>query len=144
MSCVPYGAYSGDGGPATLAELNLPVDVCFDGLGNMYIADSENACIRKVPYTVSIGINEAELSATYINIYPQPAKDLINISLNYFYEPLIEIKITDVTGKLMRNESLEVRNGNTSFNTNEFPNGVYLLQIISKNQIAQKRLIIAK
>ena len=31
--------YSGDGGPATAAELSTPTGLCFDGMGNMYISD---------------------------------------------------------------------------------------------------------
>jgi secreted PhoX family phosphatase len=39
--------YSGDGGPATNAQLNYPLDVALDGNGNLYISDG-NYCIRKV------------------------------------------------------------------------------------------------
>jgi sugar lactone lactonase YvrE len=41
-------SYSGDGGPATAAELNTPENVIVDTLGNLYIADGVNARIRKV------------------------------------------------------------------------------------------------
>src|SRR5206468_16461 len=40
--------FSGDGGPATAAELNFPRDVALDPAGNLYIADSGNSRIRKV------------------------------------------------------------------------------------------------
>src|SRR5262245_42472812 len=40
--------YSGDGGPATKAKLNFPLGVVFDAAGNMYIADENNARVRKV------------------------------------------------------------------------------------------------
>ena len=39
---------SGDGGPATKAQLNEPVAAIFDSLGNLYIADSQNGAIRRV------------------------------------------------------------------------------------------------
>jgi len=42
------GGYSGDGGPAIEAQLNTPNGVAFDSSGNMYIADSNNNCIRKI------------------------------------------------------------------------------------------------
>jgi large repetitive protein len=41
-------SYSGDGGFATAATLNSPASVAVDAAGNLYIADSENNCIRKV------------------------------------------------------------------------------------------------
>jgi RHS repeat-associated protein len=40
--------YSGDGGPATLARINDPRGLAADSLGNLYIADSTNARVRKV------------------------------------------------------------------------------------------------
>jgi sugar lactone lactonase YvrE len=42
------GRYSGDNGPATSAELNLPDAVAVDASGNLYIADTYNNAIRKV------------------------------------------------------------------------------------------------
>src|SRR5215216_4951934 len=40
--------YSGDGGPATEAALNLPTGIALDGEGNLFIACHHNSRVRKV------------------------------------------------------------------------------------------------
>ncbi|MCP5109493.1 MAG: hypothetical protein GY953_01520, partial [bacterium] len=42
------GGFSGDGGPATAAELNGPVGLALDAAGNLYIADAPNDRVRRV------------------------------------------------------------------------------------------------
>ena len=46
--------FSGDGSPATQAEINSPYGVAADGAGNLYIADRGNERIRKVDSTGTI------------------------------------------------------------------------------------------
>ena len=43
-----FPSYSGDGGAATSASLNGPIDVTVDAVGNLYIVDGFNNVIRKV------------------------------------------------------------------------------------------------
>lgn len=42
------GGYAGDGGPATEALLSRPTDVEVDADGNIYVADTDNSCVRRV------------------------------------------------------------------------------------------------
>ena len=90
-------------------------------------------------------VSENEMFSQSISVYPQPAKDLLNISLNYCYEKTIEIKIMDINGREIENKELEVAQGKTQLSTSELANGVYILQITNnKHQSVSKRLVIAK
>ncbi len=40
--------YTGDGGPATAAQISLPLGICLDGPGNVYFTDGNNNCVRKI------------------------------------------------------------------------------------------------
>jgi hypothetical protein len=42
------GSFSGDGGPATAAQLNTPQHLALDAAGNLYIADVNNQRVRRV------------------------------------------------------------------------------------------------
>jgi sugar lactone lactonase YvrE len=70
--------YSGDGGPATSAMLNLPQDLAVDGKGNLYIGDAQNArvrivspsgTIRTLAGTGNFGYNGNGLPATQTDMY---------------------------------------------------------------------------
>ncbi|MCW3120738.1 MAG: S-layer protein [Flavipsychrobacter sp.] len=48
MSVPEYYVHLGDGGPATAADLGLPIGIAIDGSDNLYIGDFANNRIRKI------------------------------------------------------------------------------------------------
>jgi len=69
------GGYSGDGGPPTAAELNIPYALAFNTSGNLLIADWSNDCIRYIcntPDTVSgliTGPGSSPITAGNVYVY---------------------------------------------------------------------------
>jgi hypothetical protein len=58
------GGFSGDGGPATSAQLNDPQGIAIDGAGDLFIADTFNNAIREVTPAgiISTVVNSATAS----------------------------------------------------------------------------------
>ncbi|HXN64110.1 MAG TPA: choice-of-anchor D domain-containing protein [Candidatus Acidoferrales bacterium] len=58
--------FSGDGGPATQASLNMPAGIAFSTQGDLYIADTANDRIREVAGMVSVpGVSLSAQSLTF-------------------------------------------------------------------------------
>jgi hypothetical protein len=72
-----YG-FSGDGGPATSAQLNAPVSVAVNGSGNVFIADFSNQRIRLLTPTGPTPTRPA-LSAAAVQLYPNPAHGAVTV-----------------------------------------------------------------
>ena len=73
--------FSGDGGPATSARLNLPWGVAADASGNVYIADLQNHRIRKV----NSGGTITTVAGNGVEGYSGDGGPATNASLNFPY-----------------------------------------------------------
>jgi hypothetical protein len=84
---------SGDGGQSSIAQLNVPVGLLLDEIGNLYIADSQNAAIRKVNVfdapslnfaSTTVGTTSAPQDVTVTNLGNSPLTiSQITASTNY-------------------------------------------------------------
>jgi len=48
VACTGAFGYSGNGGPAKIAEIGVVFGIAVDGAGNIYLADLENFAVRKI------------------------------------------------------------------------------------------------
>ncbi len=71
--------FSGDGGPATVAQLNYPEDVEVDATGNIFIADSYNHRVRRVSATGVI----STVAGTGVQGFPGDGGAATVAQLNY-------------------------------------------------------------
>lgn len=83
----------------------------------------------------TLSTNSVELEE--FNIYPNPAKDLVNVTLKNNLETRVEIY--DVLGKRVFIRKI---NKSTPLNTGSLKSGLYLIKFIQKDNITTKKLII--
>ncbi len=137
------GGYSGDGGPATAADLSNPTGVAFDGGGNLYIADGGNYVIREVT-GIPTGIAQSETKSDAVSIFPNPSNGIFNLSIRNY-----QLGITNYTLQVynMLGEKVyytQFSNQNTKIDISNQAPGIYLYRVISETgtSMANGRLII--
>lgn len=124
-------------GAGSVAEFSIPRGVAIDGLGNIYIADYSNNTIRKIVGGTITAI-EHETVASFVDFYPNPAKDVLHIVLPEGGSG--SVVLTDLQGNVVLSHSVNTET--LSLVTSDLANGVYLLKLISgKNNYTRKVVI---
>ena len=118
--------YTGDGGPATAAELSS-ADIAFDNSGCMIIADYGTNTIRKV-YNTATGVSNLPLRQNRnVQIYPNPAKESItieNATGSYF-------EMFDILGKEILSD--KINSNKETVNLQRLSPGICLFRIVAAN-----------
>jgi hypothetical protein len=79
-----------------------------------------------------------------ISIYPNPAEDLVNITVKELVNTNYNVTITDVTGKTVFNNQLNdmLNNNAASINISNFNKGVYFVYLKNEKGTSTQKLII--
>jgi hypothetical protein len=131
---------------ALLVELgapdNLPVPVKWRVVAaNDYFAKPSNSFNITLTKKAPVGIKEASLN-NFVSIFPNPAKEVVNISMDNNKAAIASVVIYDMMGREISVNN-NVRAHQTQINTNGFATGMYI--VVVKNidgSIASKRLTI--
>ena len=127
--------FAGDNGPAADAEFYFPAGVAINQGGDLFIADESNNRVRKVASTAAV---KAVSTNTAINIYPNPATDLLTVKTTHgTYSSLtISNAIGDI---LMRTQ---ITTSETKVPVSTLPPGTYFVSIKDDNGATDTRLFV--
>ena len=95
----------------------------------------------------NLTINDNGVQNISMNVYPNPASDVATVSYSLINAGDVQIKLTDVQGKVVANTELKNQSsGKHSFavNANNLSKGVYLLQLTTASQSKTLKLSIIK
>jgi hypothetical protein len=94
--------------------------------------------------TLSTTIDEETIGEEAIFVYPNPAKEFINVEFSGLNYKNISIEITDVFGKVVQKEISKNENQMFNLNVSSLAAGYYVLKISSGNSVIQKKIIISE
>lgn len=90
-----------------------------------------------IPTTTAVN---AEVDNSLISVYPNPAKDQINLDLSSLTSKDASVKVMNSKGAVVYEAN--VSDSNVSINSSAFGKGMYLVQVSSGNKLSNKKIVI--
>ena len=82
---------------------------------------------------------EIEQVASAMNIYPNPAQDMLQVEWELPLRRSASLELYDMTGKLLKRERVSPLSASHQLSTENLPTGLYLLHFTSGDQVEVKR-----
>ncbi len=92
----------------------------------------------------TVGIPEVEtINVNDVNVYPNPANNVVTFNINSKNNSDFTIKLIDVTGKTVYEKEMNVNNiTSTTFDCSLLARGLYIVNVTNKNNSINKKLTI--
>lgn len=91
----------------------------------------------------TVGISEID-STRDINIYPNPSSDHLTIDLPIDQTEDFELKIMDMTGKMLQIHNFESNTTSVTISVNDLSEGMYYIQIECKGLVYRKPFVVKR
>jgi hypothetical protein len=103
------------------------------------------ADISKTPFKSLETVNDT-YDAADITIYPNPATRELNIDFNSVSESIATLRLISLTGQIILNREIKTVEGKNHcvLDLSNFPNGLYSFELVSKDQISFRKVIVTK
>lgn len=140
--------YYWDFGDGTSSNQKDPIHG-YTNIGWYYLCLTVDSCTPicdsiYVGCTVS-GIENATNNLSKLNVYPNPVKNNLTIALNLNESAHVRVFVTDILGNevaQINNQELNSGANTLKWNSNNLSNGIYLLNIETKNALQVEKLIL--
>lgn len=107
--------------------------VALDMQNGIFILDAS------ATYSIPVGLKDTDKANIYVNIYPNPATDKIQVMSNIAEEA--EATVTDMLSRKVLTQHFTAF-GNQSIALNNLPSGTYFFQIKTKNNLITKKFTV--
>jgi hypothetical protein len=123
----------------TVSSYSLTIEVTDDGTPSLNSSATVTITINDVVEGVATpvtGIEEMQFSSQ-VSVYPNPSRGQVSVFISETNE-IAQVKVYDLAGQLMKEKILS----EGSIDLSSLNSGVYMMEIISGEKRAMKRLVI--
>ena len=119
-------------------------------VGPTYYGTKVAAKVTSITETVtsytyaSTSINDNEVNEVNVNVFPNPASDLIAIQIKDLVRENCSVELFDITGKLVDKTILYQGSTIVYFDTNKLYSGIYFVKMRIGNQEINRKIVIEK
>lgn len=132
------GGDTGDGGPAVLSKLGLPIGITTDAMDNVYIVDAANKRIRRITSTVSAP--QIYKPSKKILLFPNPSNTSFCLKIPSDFTKEVAITITNTLGQKIKELTCKT---NTEIKIDlDVPYGVYYISAIGGDEIWNGKVVV--
>ena len=106
-----------------------------------------NEGIESIGDFISTSVDELSDQTEGIYVYPNPAKDVVNVGIKLQEAATTEIVVTDLLGnsiKTLLNTTLVAGNHQVTWEVRDVPNGVYLINFKTNDLLKIEKIVINK
>ena len=98
-----------------------------------FVKYDSTGCDTSAFYCATVGIKENSYQTTDVSIYPQPAKQVVNLSSPLFANKSAQIQLSNNLGQLCFKQNLKFNNGTLQVPIANLPKGIYILKLIDED-----------
>jgi hypothetical protein len=95
-------------------------------------------------YSSTAGITQSELDQLTIQLVPNPASEIVAIQVKGLVDEQLTVTLLDLSGKIIATQYIQPGSTITYFDTQTVYAGEYIVSIVSKNGVVNKKLMIVK
>lgn len=107
-------------------------------------ANPNDSVYVDIVFDIAMNVDE-QVKPTEVNVYPNPAKDLVTVSFDAAFNANRSIVLYDLLGSKVAEYAVNGNNGKMTFDVSALKNGVYLYSMTENGKaILTRRLVVAK
>jgi hypothetical protein len=131
--------------PLTYVAAGFP-DTCLIILASSTIAPANNSYlwVDNLSFTGWVGINENEAGLNKLNLFPDPAQDILNVTFSMENFATVKLQLMDISGKLIQESipSCSLGENTVTMNLEGVDPGIYFVRFITDKGIETRKVIV--